>query len=898
MTGGAKAVSNRSRSMIAWLLCRTMPRAPSRVVLEAIAVAFPVAMLAATLWYVDAAVQSMTPNALSQVQVEMRAVAKSLDADIAAISSKLAAAPNVQSAEPFAAAKVLVSTGGSGQLTARLFAVNSDYFTKHPWLKTIEGSLGQGVMLSQSVKGAPEFAAATSITITLPGDAPEFSLTLPIGGVADLRDATTWFSIPYGVVQGDIVTVPRAIIIDYQTFESKVLPTLRDWAKVGGLPPFEPGSNELPNANLESHVSIDHGAYPPDPGLASIWTGQLQKALGRQAGSSVIIADNAAEALLESHEDAINAKMLFLLLGIPGVLVAAALGLTGASALVESYRREEALLRMRGATTAQIAWLAMVQAAVAGIAGSLLGLLAAALAVSVVTGRPVWQGVPLDGLLLSAGAAVAAGTFSTAIRVLGLRHASRRGDVAERHLLNRGWSPAWRIARLDFVALAVGAVVLAINVLAGGLKRSPIEGMALMLSFYVLLAPVALWLGAALLLTRGLLTGLEHWAQPERARPMTSWTGANLRWLGRRPAHAGRALITGILAVAFGVEVLSFSATYRTAKEADAVAAMGSDLRVTPGDPRFALPALGPDVAAISPIRLIPSRIDTDRKTLLALDLKTYAASATSRPRMIEGEGLEALLKEPNGVLIHHEIATDFELALGDKLEVTIFPDDFESAKDMELTVLGIYSAFPPTFPETEAVTSVGALPRAELAWPDFYLARLAPGRQAAAVAASLSSGPLAQKFVVAASATPNQRGLTALNLGGLSLIEALGASLVAAVGVAVLGAFLVLERRREFAILHTIGADTRQILTGPAIEGAMVVLGSLILGIPLGLGLGMLAVQVLGLFFALKPPLLTVPAGGLIALALFVIAAASLAIGAALAAATRIRPAIILRAP
>ena len=898
MTSTASTGPAESRGMIFWLLRRTIPRAPLRLVLEAISVAFPVAMLAATLWYVDAAIQSMTPNALSPVQVEMRAVAKSLDADIASISSKLAAAPGVALAEPFAAAKVLVSSGISGQLTARLFAVNLGYFTEHPWLKTIEGSLSQGVMLSQSVKGAPEFASATSITITLPGDAPEFSLTLPIGGVADLRDATTWFSIPYGEVQGDIVTVPRAIIIDYKTFESKVLPTLRDWAKLGGLPPFEPGSNELPNANLESHVTIDHAAYPPDPGLASIWTGQLQKALGRQAGSSVIIADNAAEALLESHEDAINAKMLFLLLGIPGVLVAAALGLTGASALVESYRREEALLRMRGATSGQIAWLAMVQAAVAGFAGSLLGLLVAAIAVSAVTGRPVWQGVPADSLLLSAAAAVAAGGMSSAIRVLGLRRARRRGDVAERQLLNRGWSPAWRVARLDLVAVAVGAVILVINVLAGGLKRSPIEGMALMLSFYVLLAPVALWLGAALLLTRGLLVGLARWAQPDRLRPLSSWTGACFRWLGRRPAHAGRALITGMLAVAFGAEVLSFSATYRTAKDADAVAAIGSNLRVTPGDPRFALPPLGPDVAAVSPVRLVPARIDTDRKTVLAIDLESYAASVTSQPRMLSGAGHEALVKDPNGVLIHNEIATDFELAVGDKLELTIFPDDFESAKDMELTVIGIYSAFPPTFPETEAVTTVGALPRAELVPPDFYLARLAPDRQAPTIAASLSSGPLAQKFVVATSAAPNQRGLTALNVGGLSLIEAVGASLVAAIGVAVLGAFLVLERRREFAILHSIGADMQQVLTGPALEAAVVVLGSLIFGVPIGLGLGMLAVQVLGLFFALNPPLLTVPIGGLTALALSVIAASTLAIGIALATVTRIRPASILRAP
>ena len=180
----------------------------------------------------------------------------------------------------------------------------------------------------------------------------------------------------------------------------------------------------------------------------------------------------------------------------------------------------------------------------------------------------------------------------------------------------------------------------------------------------------------------------------------------------------------------------------------------------------------------------------------------------------------------------------------------------------------------------------------------DFYLARVGANLSPEKVARALSSGPLAQKFVAATQASPSQRGLTALNLAGLRLIEAVGASLIAALGVAVLGAFLVLERRREFAILQTIGAETRQILAAPAAEGGAVVLASLTFGIPIGIGLGMLAVKVLGLFFALKPPLLTLPLGGLAAMSAFVIVTSGLSIGLSLLAVTRTRPASILRAP
>jgi putative ABC transport system permease protein len=180
---------------------------------------------------------------------------------------------------------------------------------------------------------------------------------------------------------------------------------------------------------------------------------------------------------------------------------------------------------------------------------------------------------------------------------------------------------------------------------------------------------------------------------------------------------------------------------------------------------------------------------------------------------------------------------------------------------------------------------------------PDFYLARVFAGRSADAVAAELR-GTLSDQFGVTTVGNPFQRGLTALNLAGLGRLEALGAALIAAVGVAVLGAFLVLERRREFAILRAVGADASQLIAGPAAEGVLVVLGSMLIGVPVGLGLALLEVRVLSLFFALPPPLLTIPTGALSVFIVFMAMTSTIAIAAALAAVTRVRPASVLREP
>jgi putative ABC transport system permease protein len=141
-------------------------------------------------------------------------------------------------------------------------------------------------------------------------------------------------------------------------------------------------------------------------------------------------------------------------------------------------------------------------------------------------------------------------------------------------------------------------------------------------------------------------------------------------------------------------------------------------------------------------------------------------------------------------------------------------------------------------------------------------------------------------------------RSLASLNLEGLQRIEALGAGMIAALGVAVLGAFVVRERRREFAILEALGATRAQVAAGPRLEGVVTVVGSLVVGLPLGLLLSMLSVRVLALFFTLPPPLLTVPVGSLVAFVALMATTCGATLLAALAAVTRVHAATVLREP
>ena len=267
------------------------------------------------------------------------------------------------------------------------------------------------------------------------------------------------------------------------------------------------------------------------------------------------------------------------------------------------------------------------------------------------------------------------------------------------------------------------------------------------LAFYVLLAPIALWFGVTLLVIRLLGALLVRSTRPGRSRPLTGWATTTLRWLGRRPARTGATLVLGALAIAFGTNVVTFAATYQAARQADSTAAFGADLRLTPTGDAQNPPPLGPAVAATSPVRIVPARVGTDRKSIMAIDIASYRQAATATPRMLAGPGLAALVEDPKAVLVASEIADGFSVGPGDTLTMTIFPDDQKTTgqpgsdgqqagngqyrtRNLNLRVAGVFRSFPPTDPVTELVTTTAAIPQ-PLPAPDLYLARAAPGESA-----------------------------------------------------------------------------------------------------------------------------------------------------------------------
>ncbi|MEO8697876.1 MAG: ABC transporter permease, partial [Acidimicrobiales bacterium] len=586
----------------------------------------------------------------------------------------------------------------------------------------------------------------------------------------------------------------------------------------------------------------------------------------------------------------------------PGVLVAAALAFTTSAALAASQRREQALLRLRGATPAQLRRLASSVAAVVGVLGSAAGLAAGYIAVTATRHRGSWSGTSVTRFAISAALAVVTGAIVTMIGLRVLAKATAQPTfVADRRQFERGWAPTWMRRRLDFIALGVGAVILAVNAVTGGFRRTPGgETQTLALGFFVLLGPIALWLGLAMLATRLLHVVGARVTRPDTTSPARSWRGANLRFIARRPARTGATILLGTLAIAFGVSLLTFVHTYDKGRSRDVAVGLGSDLRVIPAQitPAPAPPLTAADIASATPMRRLVATVGTDRRNVYAIDTATYSSTVTATPIMQDGQGVASLATNPNGVLVGWEFARDFSIHTGDTVKLT-YKDAAGKPRVVTYTATGIFRAFAPASPSSELVVNVTSLPSA-LPHPDFYLARVAPGHTVAEVTSRINvAAGASASWRVATLADAFQREqttLASLDLRGLARIETGGTALITTIGIALLGAFVVLERRREFAVLRAVGATTGQLLTGPGIEGALTVLASIALGVPIGLATASVSTRVLTLLFSLPAPAISIPVGQLAVLLGVTVVGSAAALTGALAALARQRPSTVLR--
>ena len=796
-------------------------------------------------------------------------------ASIEQLAARVRAVPGVAAADTLAFVDLppgsLSTAGRTIHDTVRVFGFDRQYQRHYPSVRLVSGSLRPGAA-ALSAESARALGAGLGghVRLRLPGrSAP---LAVPVGAITDLSQARPLF---YSRKASDLeafLYLPHTIVVDPATFRHVIIPAFQAaTATVGQAKKSQP--------LVELDVQLNRSRLQEDPGTALLQTRTIARTVSQLSAGRNYLIDNASNTLQVARDDAAVAKRMFLFLGLPGALLAGFLAAYAGSILAAAQRREQALLRIRGANQGHLVRMLLYRTLALAGAGSVVGAATGLLSVMAVLGPGTLFSASPGALAVSALISVGVGMVTTAVALyLPGRRSLRREISQERSEMMLSPAPAWRRLRLDVLLLAATAGAEFWALRAGAFNApagSVYAGRAVSLPSHLLLAPVGVWIAGVLLSVRAFdaLASRAHVpAAPDFGSPV--W-GSLVRSIRRRSwSLAGGVAAVGLV-VAFGTSLVIFTSSYDAAKAADSRFVVGSDVRVTPSvlsvaphPPSFASRLLVPGVSAATPVvfklqnAVLTTSFNEDQKSLAAIDPASFGRVAALSDRFFVGSSaanaLTALQRQPGGVLISEATAGDLKVAVGDRVRV-LLARGTPNQVPVQARVVGLFTRFP-GFPQgVDLVANLNFYDAAtRLNSADFFLARTADSGSAglATAVASLRAGPGAHDRLnidtTRTSLDKDQSSLTALNVRGLVDLDSLYTLLMAAAGIAIFVFGLMLQRRREYVTLRAQGLQTRELRVLVLGETAVVTGFGLVAGVLIGAVMGYLLVRVLQPLFIL----------------------------------------------
>ncbi len=854
-----------------------LSRRAGRLVAAMTGVALVVALLGSVGHFIGAGAASMTARAVAGVPVDWQ-VQVAGPAGVGAVRDAIAADTPYKAMAEVGYADVSgfqAATGGTVQTTGpgKVLGVPRGYGTTFPGeVRALLGT-AEGALLAQQTAANLHAEVGDTITVARVGLPP---VTVRVDGIVDLPYADSLFQA---------VGLPPSAAPQAPPDNVLLLPAAQ-WHDL-----FDAQATARPDTvKTQLHVRLA-GAFPGDPAAAHALVTRSANNLEARVAGEAIVADNLGARLLGTLGDALYARVLFLFLGLPGALLGVWFTVAVTSSGETRRRREQALLRARGATTGQVLGLEAMEASLVGSGGVVFGLGLMTLADRYLT-RMVTAGAPVaaaggsGALAWTSGSGALSWTLGAAATGLGLALAAvlypawtdlRRTTVmAARAEVTRGRRPFWQSIYLDVILLALAAVELWRTAATGYQVVLAPEGVAQTAVHYeAFAAPLCLWLGGVLLATRLWDAGLGRdgrrlaWLLRPTAGGLAGVVAGSL---ARRRGAVVRGVILATLAVSFAVSTAVFNTTYNAQSRVDAELTNGSDVTVSGSTTHPAgalidqLRAL-PGAAAAGTMQHRFAYVGSDLQDIYGIDPASIGDVTTiSNAYFAGGDAratLAALAAQPDGVLVSEETVRDFQLQKGDRINLRLLDARDHQYHVVPFHFVGVVREFPTAPTDSFLVANAGYVSQETgSSAQEVVLLRAAvdPATLADRVRALVGSASGLTVSDIASAQRVISSSLTAVDLRGLSALELTFAVVLAAGATGLLLALGLTERRRTFTILEALGATPRQ--TGGFLwsEGLLVSAGSLVVGLLLGLGVAETLVKVLTGVFDPPPSALSVP--------------------------------------
>jgi len=836
-----------------------------RMLPAVLGVGLTIALLSILGIFINASAATMTRRAIGDVPIDWQ-IELTRGANIDSVVQQLNETVAMRALDSVGYADVdgFTARSGGGTLGSttqntgegKVLGVMPAYWNDFPGLLRPMLGAAEGILIAQQTASNLHVSVGDTITVSRVG-LP--ALTARIDGIVDLPQADALFQA-IGVPPGAAPQAPPDNVL--------VVP-MDVWHKW-----FDQQAAQHPGtARTQLHVRVAH-TLPDDPRDAYVYMEQLAHNFEARVVGSAIVANNLAARLDAVREDALYARVLFLFLGVPGAILAIILTFAVSGTGGDRRRREQALLRVRGATTPMILRLESVEAIVVSFLAAILALIITLVVASQMVAIPLatrqTATVLVVALVIGIGSAVAA------VIAPAWREARESSVRTGRARVGRGEAPFWEKTWIDLILLAIAGLVYWRTAAAGYQIVLAPEGVAATsVSYGSFIAPLALWIGVGLLVTRlfrhGLARGRGFIATLFRplAKALSPIVSASV---SRQARLITRGVVLVTLAFSFAVSTAVFNTTYNVQSRVDAALTNGSDVTVT-GTTAYPAGQLLDSISRVPGVEAARAMIHryayvgNDLQDIYGVNALNIGDAADLSDAFFANNDarltMQKLAARPDGVLLSQETVNDFQLKLGDLVNLRLQISKDHQYHPVPFHFIGVVREFSTAPKDSFILANEG------------YVASQTgePAREVVLIKGNVPPGQLAKAIEPIAAKVPGARvtdlgsvlksissSLTAVDLRGLTWIElSCGVLVLAGACGLVLGLGLI-ERRRDFALLSAMGAKARQLGAFLWTEGLIILLAGMILGFATGLGIAKMLVKVLTGVFDPAPQALAIP--------------------------------------
>ena len=493
-------------------LAGLLRRRPLELLVAAVSIALTVAFVASLGAFVTQSHAALTVRAAASVPVDWQ-VQVTAQGDLATVTKEVRALPSVRAIEgvDFAHVKALQSQSLQGVRStgaAYVVSVSPAYARTFPGeLRHLLGARSGSMLFQQT---AANLAVEPGGHITVQSGSG--SRVLSIAGVVDMPAEDSFFQV-VGLTPGAGVSAPpdNVVLVPQGVFRSLI----------GNTPVVH-----------QLHIGFTHVGLPSDPQTAAIAVQGRANHFQAAVAGGALVGDNLGTALTLAGEDARYANLLFLLLGLPGLALAAVVAGLVVALRSDRRRREIALLRLRGASVPQVVRIVAGESVAIAVAGGLVGVPLALLAIRLALPpgtslSPGWTMTALGGGLALALATQAGSVLRLAF---GRDHSSVAAEASRGQRLATPWPLK---AGLDLILLLGAAISFALTARNGYQVVLAPEGIPqTQVNYAALAGPALAWPGLALLVWR-----ITAWVT---ARRTGRWARQLLRGRYARQSRAPR----------------------------------------------------------------------------------------------------------------------------------------------------------------------------------------------------------------------------------------------------------------------------------------------------------------------------------------------------------------------